>query len=94
MNFADVNQAIVRYLSKYPFWTDEGKLGLRKDLGPEGLDYIEGACEFAIAQHDLWLQRPFDEAFFEVQKRLRSKFPELDPAPIELIARLASYSWR
>jgi hypothetical protein len=90
----DVNEAIVRNLSEFPFWTDKAKCGLTSDIGEDGLKKVEEACGFAYDQTDLWLHRSLQEAWNAVQARLRVKYPEYNDDAIKRIVTIAAYNWK
>jgi hypothetical protein len=90
----DVNAAVIRHMSEYPFWTEKAKRGLEADIGSDGLKRVQEACDFASDQEDVWLHRELAEASQEVSARIRAKYPDLDEGATQRIVTFAAYSWK
>jgi phosphoglycolate phosphatase-like HAD superfamily hydrolase len=93
-NSVSLSESIKTHLSAYPFWTDDARAGLIRDVGEAAERVVEEAYQFARDQEDQWLVCGYLEAWHEVQSRLAARYPDLDASAIEIIATLAAYSWK
>jgi len=92
MQDAKISEAIEKHFGLW--WTEEMKVAIVQEVGPEGLARIEEISAFAN-QPDLWIYAAStDTAYDKVQALLQEKYPFLSGAAVSRVATSAAYGWK